>query len=322
LRYWLLATLFFLGTLCAGAQTQPKSAASPHAASSHKPAADASTDSSAPSVLSARVERYLRNLYAWGPQYLVKIGAPVATPIPGLLQVPLEVSFAGDSNSGQVYVSSDGRFIVQGELSDMTGDPFVNIRQKIDLHDAASDGPAGARVVVVEYGDFQCPSCRQLQQVLKGLRGNYPQVRFVFRDFPLSHIHAWAMTASLGGRCVIAQKPAAFWNYFDAIYDAQDAIKPETAYDKVLEQGASLGLDQAAFKACMAAPETKAAVERSIQEGIDLKIANTPTVFVNGRRLVGGDRESLEQYIQFELAAAEHKPSTEHKPAPAKKPAT
>ena len=266
-------------------------------------------------MLSKRVERYLRTMYAWGPQYVVKIGAPTATPVPGLLQVPLEVSFAGDTNSGQVFVSADGRFIVQGELSDMTGDPFAAIRQKINLDDAASEGPADARVVVVEYGDFQCPSCRQLQQVLKPLRPNYPQVRFVFRDFPLTHIHAWAMTASLGGRCILRQNPAAFWTYFDAIYDAQDLIKPETAYDKVLEQAAALGIDQAAFKTCMAAPETKAAVERSIQEGIDLKIANTPTVFVNGRRMVGGDRESLEQYIQFELAAAEHT-----KPTPTKKP--
>ncbi|NDQ58060.1 MAG: thioredoxin domain-containing protein [Acidipila sp.] len=307
MSYLRLATFVLLAALSAAAQT-PKTSATP----AHKSSTTSPGDSS---VLSRRVERYLRTMYAWGPQYVVKIGAPAATPVPGLLQVSLEVSFAGDTNSGQVFVSSDGRFIVQGELSDMTGDPFAAIRQKINLDDAASEGPADARVVVVEYGDFQCPSCRQLQQVLKPLRPNYPQVRFVFRDFPLTHIHAWAMTASLGGRCVLRQNPAAFWTYFDAIYDAQDLIKPETAYDKVLEQAATLGVDQAAFKTCMAAPETKSAVERSIQEGIDLKIANTPTVFVNGRRMVGGDRESLEQYIQFELAAAEHT-----KPAPTKKP--
>ena len=308
MRHLRLAKLFLLlSAISAVAQTPATPGTSPHKAAATSPA-----DSS---VLSRRVERYLRTMYAWGPQYVVKIGAPTATPVTGLLQVPLEVSFAGDTNSGQVFVSADGRFIVQGELSDMTGDPFAAIRQKINLDDAASAGPVDARVVVVEYGDFQCPSCRQLQQVLKSLRPNYPQVRFIFRDFPLSHIHAWAMTASLGGRCVLGQNPAAFWTYFDAIYDAQDLIKPETAYDKVLEQAATLGVNQEAFKTCMAAPETKAAVERSIQEGIDLKIANTPTVFVNGRRMVGGDRESLEQYIQFELAAAEHpKPTSTKKP--------
>jgi protein-disulfide isomerase len=84
----------------------------------------------------------------------------------------------------------------------------------------------------------------------------------------------------------------------------------------MLEQATALGLDQAAFKACMAARDTKQAVESSVQEGIDLKVANTPTVFVNGRRLVGGDQQTLEQFIQFELAATEHKPA----PAPAKKP--
>lgn len=289
------------------AKTATRSAA-PHQAS---PPAAATPESSA---IEKRVESFLRRIYAWGPQYQIKVGAPVETPIPGLLQVPVEIAFGGDTNAGQVLVSADGRFIIQGELSDINADPFTPIRQKMHLEDAPSDGPRDARVVVVEYGDFQCPSCKQLQQVIKALRGNYPQVRFVFRDFPLTHIHAWAMTASLGGRCVLRQNPAAFWNYYDAVYESQDLIKPENAWEKILEQAAALSLDQVAFKACMAAPETKQAVESSVQEGIDLKVANTPTVFVNGRRLVGGDQQSLEQFIQFEIAAAERKPASGKKP--------
>jgi protein-disulfide isomerase len=71
----------------------------------------------------------------------------------------------------------------------------------------------------------------------------------------------------------------------------------------MLDYGGQLGLDTAALKSCMAAPETKAELERRFNEGVALKVANTPTVFVNGRRLVGGDRQTLEQFIQFELAA-------------------
>jgi protein-disulfide isomerase len=289
----------------------PPAKAATHSSASNKPAPAATPESAA---ITRKIEKYLRNIYAWGPQFQVKIGAPADTPIPGLLHVPIEINFSGQTNSGEVLVSADGRYIVQGELSDMNADPFAPIRQKMRLDDAASDGPRDSRVVVVEYGDFQCPSCRQLQPVIKALRQTYPQVRFVFRDFPLTQIHAWAMTASLAGRCVLSQKPEAFWTYSDAIYESQDLIKPENAWDRMVDQAGNLGLDQDVFKACMAAPETKQLVDASIQEAIGLKVANTPTLFVNGRRLVGGDRESLEQYIRFELAAPERKPSPPSKP--------
>jgi len=308
-------TAIFLGAALTASAQSPAPSASPAPPSKPVPRASSARKATAPaaatpesSVISKKVEKYLRTVYAWGPQFQVKVGAPHETPVPGVLQVPIEIVFGGETNAGQVLVSSDGRYIVQGELNDMSADPFAPIRQKMYLDDAASDGPRDARVVVVEYGDFQCPSCRQLQPVIKALRTAYPQVRWVFRDFPLTQIHAWAMTASLGGRCVLRQNPAAFWTYFDAIYERQDLIKPENAWDKIIEQSATLALDQDAFKGCMAAPETKQAVDSSIQEAIALKVANTPTVFVNGRRLVGGDRESLEQYIQFELAAAEKSP--------------
>jgi protein-disulfide isomerase len=297
--------IFLLVAVAASAQspakTPARAAAAPHSGTA--PAASAASP-----ALARKIENYLRKLYAWGSKVTVKVGAPVETPIAGLQQVPVVVTFGSESNAGQVFVSADGRYIVQGEMSDMTADPFVPIREKIHLDDAPSEGPADSRIVVVEYGDFQCPSCRAYQQALRAIKPNYPQVRFVFRDFPLTQIHAWAMSASLGGRCVQRQNPAAFWTYYDAIYDAQDSIKPENAWDKIMEQSAALGLDQAAFKGCMIAPETKALVARSMAEGVDLKIANTPTVFVNGRRLVGGDRETLEQFIQFELAATERKP--------------
>src|ERR1700693_1072374 len=314
-----LTAILLVSALTASAQSpaSPAAPAQPSKTAPHAPTArNAATPAAATpesSAISKRVEKYLRTVYAWGPQFQIKVGTPVETPVPGVLQVSVEIGFGGESNAGQVLVSSDGRYIVQGELSDMNADPFAAIRQNMHLADAPSDGPRDARVVVVEYGDFQCPSCRQLQPVIKALRPTYPQVRFVFRDFPLTQIHAWSMTASLGVRCVLQQNREAFWKYFDAIYETQDLIKPDSAWDKIIEQAAALGLDQNAFKVCMAAPETKQVVESSIQQAIALKVANTPIVFVNGRRLVGGDRESLEQYIRFELAATERS-SQEKKP--------
>ena len=62
------------------------------------------------------------------------------------------------------------------------------------------------------------------------------------------------------------------------------------------------GLNADSFKACMASPEAGAAVDASRENGQQLEVNSTPTVFVNGRRLIGADPHALEQYIQYELA--------------------
>ena len=250
----------------------------------------------------SRVEAYLRNLYALGPKFTVKVGEPQATPIPGLRSVRVEISAEDQANDLTMYVSDDGRFLVQGELDDMQADPFAKNRAEMDLSGAPSRGPANAKVVVVEYADLQCPSCRQYFLNLRSIYPNYPQVRFVFRDLPLTQIHAWALTAGIAGRCIYHKDPAAFWTYADYIYGHQPEIGPDNIWETVLQQGRVAGYDDASFKACMAEPAMKAEIDKSVAESDRLKISNTPTVFVNGRRLVGGDRATLLQFIDYELA--------------------
>ncbi len=270
-----------------------------------KPAAEGASP-----AVERRIEAYLRNVYALGPKFTVKIGEPQPSAVPGLRAVSVEISVEGQSNTLTMYVSDDGRYLMQGELADMQADPFAKMRSQMDLSSAPSRGPATAKVVLVEYGDLQCPSCRRLSEVLRGLYPDYPQVRFVFRDFPLTQIHPWALTAATAGRCIYHKNPNAFWPYSDYIYDHQDAISAGNVWETVLERGVAAGYDADSFKACMADPAMKAEIDKSTAEGIALKVANTPTVFINGRRLVGGDREALVQYIDYELArtAAPAKP--------------
>ncbi len=116
---------------------------------------------------------------------------------------------------------------------------------------AGSRGPANAAVTVVEFSDFQCPTCRQLHNVLREVAPNYPQVRFVFKDFPLAQIHPWALTAALAARCVHQQNPDAFWKVHDAIYDNQDAITPQNARSRMLDLAQQAGVNPEAVRACM-----------------------------------------------------------------------
>lgn len=248
-----------------------------------------------------RVEKYLRNLFAWGPSFAVKVGPLEPAPLPGFYRTSVKVSHNGKSQDANVYVSKDGRFLFRGEPDDMLADPFASNRARIHLDGNPSKGPGNARVVVVEFSDFECPHCRLLYQALKELEVRYPQVRFVFKDFPLTEIHPWAMTAAIAARCAYQQNPEAFWKLHDAIFDKQDLISAENAWDKMLDFARDAGLQLDRFRGCMASPEAKQAVEANASDARALQVASTPTLFVNGRPLVGADKEVIAQSIDFEL---------------------
>jgi protein-disulfide isomerase len=280
------------------------------AASSAAAQAPASPTELTPAQLQKKVEAQVRKLYALGPSFTIKVGALSETQLPGLLAVNVEVVSEGGSDSVPFYISKDGHYLMRGEIFDTTKDPFADTRAQITLAGAPFKGPANARVTVVEYADFQCPTCRGLYSIMKAVQPQFPQVKFVFKDFPLEQIHPWAMTAASAGRCAYQQKPEAFWQLHDKIYDNQEIISATTVWQTMLDYARDAALDVDSFRACMSLPATRAAIQKSVDEGTKLKIANTPTVFVNGRRFVGADRQTLEQYIRFELATTA--------PAPAK----
>ena len=246
-----------------------------------------------------RVEEYLRNLYAWGPAYGVKVGPPKPSPISDLLEVPVTVTVGNQSDTAVVYVSKTGNFLIRGELTDMSADPFADVRSKLHVGKSPSLGPEDAKITLIEFADFECPSCRQLDLILRELLPRHPEVRLVFKHYPLTEIHPWAMTAAIASQCALQQSPTAFWKMHDAIFDSQDAINPSNIDGKLLDLVAQLGLNADAYKACIINPETVSQVNATIEEGHTVTITATPTTFVNARRIVGPDKSTIEQYISY-----------------------
>jgi protein-disulfide isomerase len=259
----------------------------------------------APTLLQKTVEAYLRNLYAFGPNVQLTVSPPKESEVPGLLETTVDLKDGENSQSAKFYLSKDGKYLVRGEISDLSKDPLAETRARIQMNDAPSLGDPKAPITLVEFSDFECPVCRSLHDVLRGMLSNYPQVRVVFKDFPLESLHPWARTAALAGRCAYQQDPKAFWKVYDAIYDQQEVISAANAWTKMADFAAAAGLNADTFKTCMASPDAAAAVDASRANGQQLEVGSTPTVFVNGRRLVGADPRLLEQYIKYELA--EHK---------------
>jgi len=283
------------------AQPAGQSAAATPAAGATRPATPASPEQA---KLLKSTEAFVRVLFGWGPDVKVELGPLAPSAAPDYYTVPVSVTLNGQKESGQVYVSKDGKDLLRGEIFDMSTDPFAANRAKIHAEGSPTKGPTDAAVTLVEFSDFECPHCRALWEAMKAVEARYPQIRIVYKDFPLTNIHPWAQTAALGGRCAFEQSPASFWKVEDSIFDNQDALTPENIWDKLVEFATGAGLHADAFKACMASPEAAKAVDASHAEGVALGVDSTPTVYINGRPLVGGEESALVQYIDFELAAA------------------
>jgi len=135
--------------------------------------------------LQKSVEAYLRNLYALGPNVQLTVSVPKESEVPGLLETTVDVKDGENSQSAKFYLSTDGKYLVRGEISDLSKDPLAETRARIQMNDAPSLGDPKAAVTLVEFSDFQCPVCRSLHDALRGMLPNFPQVRVVFKDFPL-----------------------------------------------------------------------------------------------------------------------------------------
>jgi protein-disulfide isomerase len=260
-----------------------------------------------PSALDkSTLEQYVRHMFVWpSPQVQVQVGeAKPSAVLPGFHEVTVTATAGQASQAVTFHVSGDGRKIIQGNVFDVTQSPFQADLNKIKTDLQPSFGTPGAPVVVVVYSDFQCSFCKEEAKVLREtLTKEYPtQVRVYFKDYPLEPIHPWAKPAAIAGRCIFRQKPAAFWDYHDWIFSVQNEITTENLKEKVEEFGKTKGLEPIQLGSCMETKATEAEVNRSMAEARTLGVNSTPTLFVNGRRVVGNvPWQQLKTIIDHEI---------------------
>jgi protein-disulfide isomerase len=269
------------------------------------PAQEKPRSVSASSFDKTKMEAYVRHLLAVIPEVQVKVDDPKPANAPDLEQVDVHFSYQGRSQDETFYMTKDGGHIIRGVVYNLNKNPFQEDLDKLKSANAPSFGPASAPVTVVEFGDFECPNCRE---EAKTLRDNIPtqfpsQVHVFFKDFPLEQIHPWAKTAAIVGRCLYRQNLGAFWKYHDWIYDHQAEITYDNLKTQVTDFAKTLpDVDSVELGRCIDTKATEAEVDASIAEGHSLHVDATPTVFVNGRRLVGNyPWQNLNQIIEGEL---------------------
>ena len=156
-------------------------------------------------------------------------------------------------------------------------------------------GPLDAPVTIVEFGDFECPHCRQEEGVLRALLAKYPtQVRLVFRNLPLTQIHPNAMAAAQAAICADCQ--GKYWEMHDALYSSP--LTPDSG--SLMAQ--KVGLTPELFTKCLSDPTTAKSIDADVKEADRLGVAATPHFFINGRPISGGvPLDKLEALVIEEL---------------------
>lgn len=168
--------------------------------------------------------------------------------------------------------------------------------------DPATDhvrGSAAARVTLIEYGDFECPTCRQAHSALQSLMAHFgKEVRFVFRHFPLREVHPHAELAAEAAEAAGAQHQ--FWSMHDVLFAHQQQLD-ETHIRKYAEQ---IGLDMARFRNEMSDNVYLQRVQEQMAGARHLNVRATPTFYVNGELAdVSFGFESLQKAVERALAA-------------------
>ena len=138
-------------------------------------------------------------------------------------------------------------------------------------------GPSHAPVTIVEYGDFECPNCKQAAPAVKLLLQRFAgRVRLVWRNFPLEEVHPHALQAALAAEVAAGQ--GKFWPMHDLLFDNQRHLKPQQlrGYAERLE------LDLVRYDADMADTVYLQRVREDIESGRASGVRATPTFYVNG----------------------------------------
>ncbi|MFA6475102.1 MAG: DsbA family protein [Patescibacteria group bacterium] len=162
-------------------------------------------------------------------------------------------------------------------------------------------GDDTAKVSIQEYSDFQCPACKALEPNLKKVLQEYPgQVKLSYNDFPLRQVHPSGALAAEAGQCAYAQNR--FWDYHDLLFQRQSEWPIADNVETTLaDYAAELGLDRDKFQQCLNDDSTLASISEDETEGNNAKITSTPTVFVNGTRLVGPTYDQLHAEVAKQL---------------------
>lgn len=302
----------FLLVICPGCSAQAPPASSPSPSESPYSA----------DVIHS-VDRQVRAHYSLPPDVKIIIGPPRPSEFPNYDAMTIVFDSPDKKQSYEFLLSHDHKTLIRITKMDLTKDPYAEIMRKIDVTGRPTRGNKDAKVVVVNYDDFECPFCSRIHATLfPGIFKEYgDRVLFIYKDYPLEEVHAWAVHAAVNANCLASQSTDAYWDYADFLHSNQQVLSDVKTHDAQNEEldklavlnGQRHNLDASKLQACIKAQDEKM-VRASMSEGDALGVNATPTMFVNGQKLDGAVpaaeiRAALDRALRDAgVATPDHKP--------------
>jgi protein-disulfide isomerase len=176
-------------------------------------------------------------------------------------------------------------------------DKSATLTPPVSAHDHI-EGPADAPLTLVEYGDYQCPYCSAAYPVVKRLQTTLgKKLRFVFRNFPLTQAHPYALIAAEAAEAAALQ--GKFWEMHDVLFEEQIYLEPGI----IRSWAKRIGLNLEKFGNDIKQDVVEKRIKEDRQSGIRSGVNGTPTFFINGTRYDGiPDYGSLLAALESESA--------------------
>src|SRR4029077_10561088 len=252
---------------------------------------------SAPSAdTSKAIERQVRAYYKLPPDVTVSIGPVHPSDFNNYDAVKLTFNRGTRKDEYHFLLSKDGKTLIKLTKLDLTKDPNAEVMKKMDVKGRPTRGNKDAKVVVVNYDDFECPFCSRMHQTLfpEIFKEYGDRVLFIYKDYPLAEIHPWATHAAVDANCLAAQNNDAYWDFADYLHGNQNVVNGAQGHDAqlalidraALMQGQQRNLDLAKLQACIKGQDDSA-IKASLHEGDSVGVTATPTLFVNGEEMDG-----------------------------------
>ena len=278
-------------------------------------------------ALNRRIEVSVRTQFNIPQDYNVVLGARKPSAINGYDDLPVTISRGAKSQVVDFLISADGKKLARLESFDLTKAPGSDI----DLAGRPIRGNPAAKVTVINFDDLECPFCARMHESLfpATLKRYKDQVRFIYKDFPLTEIHPWALHASVDANCLAAQSGDVYWSYVDYLHSHgeevtgpdRDLAKSTAALDRIARQQATTGkLDSSKLDACLA-KQDQTEVNSSLKEASALSLEGAPALFVNGERINGAVPEeqvwmAIDRALRAEGEQPPAAPSAQAAPLP------
>jgi protein-disulfide isomerase len=247
--------------------------------------------------LAQKIERRVRAQYKVPPDLKILVGSlSPSTDFPAYDSVIVTIDSGERKQDLTFLLSKDRSTMMRLTRFDLNKDPYAEVMSKIDIAGRPTRGAKSSKVVVVSFDDFECPFCSRMHEELfpEIFKEYGDRVTFIYKDYPLTEIHPWAVHAAVDANCLAAQNTEAYWDFADYIHANQHEVgnekTPAARYDALDRlttlQGQKHNLDVGKLQSCIKAQDDSA-VKASIKEGDAIGVDATPTLFINGEKVDG-----------------------------------